>query len=242
MEPCMFLEIAMNRWINHLMFAAVIAVTSLVAIVAGLSTSRDPEISYLIECLKDPDDDVRAGARFQLMRREASAYSHVIELLDGDNKHARREAVFFINACPTHRSDAAVPALIRLLDEDDGDLQRGVIEALASLGPGARAAAPKLRLILKDKREFASADISPISSRPFRFVPHALVRIQGNDALWVLLEQLHDPDVSVEVVDALGLLGPAAAQVRPELERMKSNEDGILRRSICRALANMDGP
>ena len=237
----MFLDIAMNRWLNHLMFGAVVVVTSLLAIVAGLPTSPDPEISHLIECLKDPDEGVRARARFQLMRSADSAYADVIELLYGNNKHARREAVFFINACRTHRSDTAVPALIHLLDEDDGDLQRGVIEALASLGPGARTAAPKLRHILKDKREFASEDIAPISRRPFRFVPHALAQIQGKDALPVLLERLHDPDVSVEVVDALGMLGPAAVQARPELERMKTNEDGVLQRSIGKALANLDG-
>ena len=71
-------------------------------------------------------------------------FCEVLEVLEGDNKHARLEAVFFINQCRTHRKNTAVPGLIRLLDEDDGDLQRGVIEALASFGPKAQAAVPRL--------------------------------------------------------------------------------------------------
>ncbi len=204
----------MNRWINHLIFCAVCVAASSVALVAGLATPREHTVSQLIECLKDPDESVRAQARFRLMLLGDSALFDVLEVLDGDNELARREAVFFISNCRTRRADAAVPALIRLLDEDDGDLQRGVIEALASLGPRAQAAAPKLRIILKEKRKFVADNISPISQRPFRFVPNALVRIQGIDSLPILLEQLNDPDVSVEVVDAIGMLGPAARETR----------------------------
>lgn len=230
----------MNRWINHWIFCAVFVVAGLVALV-GVRTSREHTVAQLIECLKDPDESVRAHARFRLMPDADSALPELLELLEGNNKHARREAVYFINVCRTHRADAALPALVRLLDEDDGDLQRGVIEALAAFGPGAQAAVPKLKIILKEKRRYASEDISPISQRPCRFVPYALVRIQGKDALSTLLEQVNDPDVRVEVVNAIGMLGPAAADARSELEKMKTNADEMLLLAISEAIESIDG-
>jgi HEAT repeat protein len=218
----------MNRWINHWIFCAVFVVAGLVALV-GVRTSREHTVAQLIECLKDPDESVRAHARFRLMPDADSALPELLELLEGNNKHARREAVYFINVCRTHR------------DEDDGDLQRGVIEALAAFGPGAQAAVPKLKIILKEKRRYASEDISPISQRPCRFVPYALVRIQGKDALSTLLEQVNDPDVRVEVVNAIGMLGPAAADARSELEKMKTNADEMLLLAISEAIESIDG-
>jgi HEAT repeat protein len=212
------MEIIMNRWINHLIFCAALVAAGCIALVAGVQTSREYTVGQLIESLKDPDESIRARARFQLMPLADSAFLDVITLLDGDNKHAKLEAVFFINQCRTRHDDASVPALIRLLDYEDGNLQRAVIEALASLGPRARAALPKLRLILKEKRQFVSAEVTPISQRPFRFVPNALVRIQGKDALPILLEHLHDSMVSAEVRDAIATLGPSAARARAELE------------------------
>jgi HEAT repeat protein len=129
-------------------------------------------------------------------------------------EHADRRVVELAAEALGQIGDAsAVPALARLMARQPDS---GAVEALARIGPSARA-------------ELGTLLDAPGGDRDGR---SAAIRMLGPLVVPVLIERLKGPGPLVEVAEALAEAGPAAASARPGLEAVLK---GRSRRNVLAA-------
>jgi HEAT repeat protein len=110
----------------------------------------------------------------------------------------------------------AAPALVRIVSAKDArDLRAYAADALARLGPAAKAATPALTAALRDPEPFVR-----------QAAAKALFKITGDagPSVDALQQGLRPDDVSVADVGQLGQMGPAAAKALPALQKLLKDE------------------
>ncbi|HZT83199.1 MAG TPA: HEAT repeat domain-containing protein [Gemmataceae bacterium] len=186
------------------------------------------DVGRQIDRLADPDADERFRARWAIANVGAPAIPHLIEALGDENPHVRQEAAAALGGMfGTDRSEA-VPALAKLAADPEPEVRAAAVEALACIGPPARAAGPALAKALGDE------DV-----RTRRGASAALVRVLGDDAVPHLTEALADDRAQPFAAAALGRLGPAARLAAPELERLAREGDPSVRLLATQALGRI---
>lgn len=91
---------------------------------------------------------LRAPLRLNACAGDGGEVSYWTRALRADDLETRLQAA---GALGETRSEAAVPALLRILGEASVELRLVAIQALARIGPGARAAIPALTEALGDR-------------------------------------------------------------------------------------------
>jgi|GEM_PF-6475890 len=120
----------------------------------------------------------------------------------------------------------AVPKLIEMAELDTANARGWCLKAFESIGPAAASAVPMLIDLLLRR--------TTVDPDPF-YVPmaaNALGNIGAIEALPALLEVLREtdePDVACGVVQAIGKLGPEAAEAGPSLMVLALGEPGTNR-------------
>jgi HEAT repeat protein len=110
---------------------------------------------FLKEKLQHPDGYVRVCAALALWHIEDSRAGLAAARAALEDRSCRARAVAAEVLWRMEKHPQAVPTLIRLLEEDEGEMtnnaQYMAARALGRIGPAARAAVPKLRRLLNDK-------------------------------------------------------------------------------------------
>jgi HEAT repeat protein len=138
----------------------------------------------------------------------------------------------------TGRTEPYVPELARVLRESKAPDQRfDATEALAELGPDARAALPALLLMLRDKSPpgFPLRDTRSQAARALGHLGPA-----ARDAVPDLIDMVQNSYYGAQgiAVEALGSIGPDAREAIPALEHL-AQSDTRFRPAVEHALASI---
>ena len=172
----------------------------------------------LLRVLERGDDlamDRAMKALAQIGPDAAVAVPRLIEIMGSEELHGglQEQAIATLAAIGPPAS-GAIPRLIEIAEADFANARGWCIWAFESFGPAAATAVPLLIDLLLRRVE--------VDSDPFYvgMAAGALGEIGSVEALPALLQVLHeadDPDVLCRVVEAIGKLGPAAAEAAPSL-------------------------
>ena len=158
--------------------------------------------------------------------------------LDGDGNVFGRDKAIHALAAIGSAASAATPALIGLLREIGPDSNANQIvdaincaAALAAIGPAARKAIPVLRhCVGLDGSDYDLIRWLQLTAA------NAIWRIEGDfkPALAVATEMLTDDEgwLHEHAVEVLGNLGPAARPAVPQLQRLRDDEDEVVRQRV----------
>jgi RNA polymerase sigma factor (sigma-70 family) len=216
----------------------------------GLGKVGAGALPVLVDELKRGEKNSRLFVLYALPglgRGAKAAVPAVMEALKDADPYVRRWA---ITALRSIDDGSRATALADLATDNDVGVRFDAFEALGSMGPKARAAAPKLReAAVKDLapqcRRQALAALKTVQPDPKAVVPtlqealkdgHALVR---NDAIAFLtelgpgareavpdllaaLKKSRDKYERMKIIDALGCMGPAAKEAIPALREVIS--------------------
>ena len=164
----------------------------------------------------------------------ANEVDDLIKDLSSGDKAKRREAARSLSFLGP-KAKAAVPALVKGLDDDEEQVFFWSVTALAKIGPDAQEATPELidRLRRSPRRYKDQIQVRII---------HALTQI-GSPAIPKLSEALSSNDKSIRYGAAivLGNLGPDAQEAAPKLFDLLKDETEKIRAASGSALGKM-GP
>lgn len=196
--------------------------------------------------LKTRDAEGRFEARLALARLGEAAVPQLIDVIERDEALARYEAAIALSMMPFVPRAAAVPGLIRMVQESDLDCQRAAVETLQTIGPSAYAAVPWLEKLVRDQNTSPappphSPDTPglPVKKLAFHYVPGALAEIQSEQAVPFLIEALHISEARADVLEAFRALGAKARAAVPALEGLAREVPEILKPVIHNTLEDI---
>jgi HEAT repeat protein len=181
-----------------------------------------------------------------LFMREA-AHGPLVEVMsNGDAKQKAMAAVLLGNfvQTPVPLPDAALPPLLKMLDDPDANLHMAAANVLENYGPRGKPAAPKLsRLFVAEK----DRDRQVVLARALKKVePEALGRVPEAEAMVpALIEALDGPDGTAdEAAQLLALIGAGAARAVPAMLRssLPDDADGDDDTHMLHRIAEMGAP
>jgi len=215
--------------------------------------SKDTVFPILTEALKDSHRDVRVAAAQSLAGMESLGATDV-PMLMGLLKHQDSEARISAAHALGHLGDkakAAVPGLIKAFESSDPALRSASIDALAKLGSNAKDVVPAFTQALsesdKEVRKNAceglgkvGPDAKPAVSGLARLLTDSDKEVKKNaaialgkigagakDAVVTLGDVLNkDLTIRVEILTALGEIGPAAKAAVPNIVAIFAGVDG----------------
>lgn len=186
---------------------------------------RRPELDPLIRELRRAGPQSPDGAIAELIAFGADAVPPLVELLDDtDADEDDWTPLWAAVALGELKDERAVPALLRLLELEEGDvLSEAAVEALAKIGPRAL---PGLLVFAKDARSW--------EARHYAYA--ALGLIPGDASLNALIRALDtDPLLWSALAAALADLGDRRAlpALQRLLPRCDAGESGPVREAIA---------
>ncbi|MDQ7780410.1 MAG: HEAT repeat domain-containing protein [Planctomycetota bacterium] len=168
-------------------------------------------IAPVLRALKDAKPEMRNAAAYVIVYFGPEAREAVADLTALlEDKVARCYAVHALGAI-RDQAAAAVPALVKCLDDSDASFRAAVAGALGSVGPKAEAAlAPLLKTLGDSKANVRAAAAGALGAiKSARPVPD-LIKAMNDD----------DDRVKDAAMQALGEIGPPAAEAVPALVEM----------------------
>jgi HEAT repeat protein len=192
------------------------------------------------ELKENPSARIRAGMAKSLGRRYTTAAAAIPALVaalkdaDADVRFAAAEALVWVVVYNNPPAAApALPVLCEALKPGNPERQQHAAELIARIGPAAKAAVPALKDALADRLRGVRARAAL-----------ALVevdRTEGPTAVPFLIEALAPGTGTARTAArVLATLGPAAAQAVPELVKLYTSDDRLLRLSAAEAAARID--
>ena len=151
---------------------------------AAMGPQAGEAVGSLTQRLNHRDRKVRRDVMAALARIGPAAKAAVPDLtglLVDDDPEIRRDAVEAL----TKIGPAAVPGLMRALDDENRSVRISALRALATIGPGARSAVPRLVALLAGKdeadRESAAGALGQIGPEAESAIP-ALIEFLGSNS------------------------------------------------------------
>ena len=190
------------------------------AAVAALgNTGSAKAVPALTEAIQNKDVKVRADAVQALVKLGADSLSVLVEASKDKDWQVRRVAT---DGMGMLASSDAVPALNRLLLDDDERVRSAAALAIAKVGPSARLSISPLINTLKDKSDVVRDGAA-----------YALAKLApGNDTVIpALIRALRYEDVRARVgaANSIARLGPLApSAVFPLITGLKDTEDAVV--------------
>jgi len=230
-----------------------ICVWALAFSTTGVTAASEPDLTQLARALDSDDEDERFEAAYALAEMGPKAADAVPALVRAFRKESRDTGMCadaLIRIGP-----AAVPALVRLINDEEWEIRCAARDILQDIGPGATSAIPVLLEELKKDEE------NPFQCRSTRsgwcgvvyFSALGsvvdLLAAMGPSAVPELCRALHHPNVAVRggAAYSLGLMGSDAKEAVPAIieawkkERTRPETDRRLRDMYVWALGSI-GP
>jgi HEAT repeat protein len=155
--------------------------------------------------------------------------------------------------------EAAVPSLLRYVEEADGVLSWGAVQTLVLMGPRAKSAVPRLRQALRHEKArpkaaevlvaigpdacvAADALAEALEDANARWKAASALGRMGPCAVPALMDALSRANSREAAVVALGRIGPPAQAAGPALEALLSSSDQELRAAAEFALIKLRAP
>jgi RNA polymerase sigma-70 factor (ECF subfamily) len=205
----------------------VTAVTAL-----GAIAEEDPKlIPAIAGVLKNRYNDERAAAAKALSDLGPAAGPAVPQLVEALRTEDCGYVGDWVREALIQIGPAAVPALVKALQ--DSDKERRVLVVWALAGGGAAAAPPLTEALRDEASEVRARAAESLGS----------LGLKGKAAVPALVEALNDPDreVRYKVADALGSIGPDAKEALPALNRVwQRGKDDYVRSAVTRGLWKID--
>jgi HEAT repeat protein len=171
-------------------------------------------VPRLISALGDKDEGIADQARLTLSKVGEGSVRHLVGALNHRNGEIRIGAVRTL-ATIGPAAQAAGPALLALLDADDGPLRATAAWALGKIH-WLKAVPRLLSAIESSDRKLRDSAKSALSRMGAAAVPGLIDKL-GHD----------DEGVRLRVVDALGAIGPAARDALPALREVMGPEPKV---------------
>jgi hypothetical protein len=183
--------------------------------------STDPRLLSAVAANLSADDSDNDNADGELLRvtlealtryaeRASTFVPQVSDLLQHPQASVRKAAVTSMMAIEQDK-ERLVAQLLVVLEDSEWEVRQQAGGALGKLGPQAKAAVPKLFVLLRSEEDadYANAALKEINNAPLEALP-------------LLLEQLDTKDrrVGFYAITLLGKIGPPAAEALPRLEAM----------------------
>jgi hypothetical protein len=222
-EPDVVAKVAVPALIVGLTDENLSGRTKSVDVLGEIGPNAKAAVPTLIVLLENEDNRLRSTAANALGRigpPASDAVPELIKLLKDDDAYVRSSSVDALNdigvkRIPTTNTQAAVPALIELLD-DEGQtaanrrhVRRSAVRVLGQIGPPARAAVPALmEMLTDDGRERRRRLIDRADEEVRRRFPHIRVKqtslAREDSEIRETLEKI-EPAMREELPEASGL-------------------------------------
>jgi HEAT repeat protein len=201
---------------------------------AEMAEIAKPAFPALLEAINDPDQKVREEAIRALKglsERDpaiSAALTHRFIKPGMSNAEIVRAVAQF-----SLRAPAAIQALLRTVQDPDGDVREETIEQLRQIGPPGKAATPYLLTALGDVRRSircrACQALEAIKPEATQLVPVLTATLNAMD-----------PVLRANAANALAVYGTEAASAAEKLGELYKNADGVERFCVGRALKQID--
>lgn len=186
-----------------------------------------------LSLINDPEPRVRGGVAVLLGMLEDKGIPGIPTLIKGmedSNRFVRWESARSIGMIAPAQSQAAVPNLVRMLNESDLNVREAAANTLQLMGIHARVAAPAVAQALLE---------GDVESRVYMM--QILLSVPPQDAQVAvpqLIQILTHPDARVRRASAetLGRLGSFARPAVPALRRLIGDEDAEVRTAASDAI------
>ena len=177
-------------------------------------------VPALLLAVKEEETRFVAAVALSRILPDYDAVPILTEMLSRDSQRVRVRALLALERLGS-KADAAIPALIKLLESEGPDFHCRIrmVRALGQMGPKARTAIPVLADVLQNAKEQTWAR---------REAAQALVRLQDRAAIPILKKVLQDPVVSLQAHAALALwqLGEPADRSIQVLVKLLEDKEG----------------
>ncbi|MHC4405985.1 MAG: HEAT repeat domain-containing protein [Planctomycetota bacterium] len=208
----------------------------------------DPEISRpLVEkALEEVDGEVLVGMLGAMAALGPRAVDRLVDALEHEKTRAH---VAYILGQIGPEASPAVGALCELLDDDDAEVCREAVFALAKIGPGAEVCfalgkigpvSMKARAQLVENLQSDDASLAFVSAWALAQIDPGSRQTASRSVaiLAAALEEAHGAH-RVEAAAALGRLGPLAKSAVPALKEATSDDDPHVRQAAAKALESV---
>lgn len=182
--------------------------------------------------LKDRNADIRsatASALGSIDRKDPSVIAALIAAFKDEDANVAGLAALAIGMS---KNDAAVPALMEVLEDSNPNLRARSVEALGLIGVKAKEVVPALTQALKDSDDDVRAKASEALGA---------FGAEAESAVASLTEALEDriPVVRANAASSLGAIGPRAIAALPVLIEKLNDRVEIVGEAIARALGRI---
>ena len=186
-----------------------------------LAGRRPGVFEALLEALNDNDETVRAAAIEGLRSLKPPPGKDEILIfqnaLKSDKVDVRRYAAAELERLGRD-AELLIGSLLNAVKDPDSEVRKFVFSALGAIGPKAKQAAPALLAELEEIMKGGSADAG--AGERFRRAATTLCQIGETEQTVPLLRKAlksRDARLRQEVIAALGMIGPNAKEMIPEL-------------------------
>jgi len=181
----------------------------------AMGDAARPALPHLINALRNESRGGSPAAAAAALGNLGAIAENAIPQLLANVKEGRAVEAAALALWRIAQHPEAIPALTKLVGDEDHFQRRHAIGVLGEIGPPARSAIPTLSRLVKDD----SAWVRKAAAVALGGIGHA-------DAVPALVQFLDDPIwcVRSEAAVALGKMGPAAKAAAPALRRLLNDE------------------
>lgn len=226
-----------SRFSRALPIAVLIAIVAVLAPVIShyyvifylqsFSYGESSAIPYALEKLGSENAGIRAAAAHGLSMigpKARQAVPQLLEALRNDNRDVASSAAVALGSIDG-TSPEVIAALVAGLDHDDWQVRSYCANAIDEIGPRAWTAIPKLRELVSDPR-MGWVAVRTLGELNARIAIPEITAFLGNS----------ESRAQAEGIDALGKLQPLPQGTIKELERLRNDEDEVVRDAARRVL------
>ncbi len=199
--------------------------------VLGGGKSDDPTIlTLLTQAFEEKDPQIRIAAVRAISNSGAGALQVIDKLIDAlSDKNDEVRRALIITLAELSLNEKAQPALINATSHRNARVREGIIQVISRSASLRDSAIPKLIFILADSDVYVRlAAINALTSCGEMIIPQ-------------MIQQLRSAEVTRRFGGArvLGNLGAAARKALPELRKLQSDRDSLVREEANKAITKI---
>ncbi len=202
----------------------------------GLEVRDDDTLNLLFGLFRDADRDVRESAAGAVVRFGPKVLPGLIDMLDAKNKKIVRATAAFALERMAVDASPAFPALCRMANDKDSDIRASAVLALQRVAPNS----PETARIFMDLMNDEDTGIRLMAIQALNTMDGEQLKGYVDELLLVLDDV--DWGIKIEIINALGKVGPDASDALPVLKQLRTTTfDKYYIKTIDAAVASIKG-